>query len=519
MAANNPHSPRQKMINLMYLVFIAMMALNIPAEVLDGLEMVEESIGNSIINVTNRNNLILSDFENAYNQNKTKVGPWYEKALAFRKKSDSIFQKIQEMKVLIVKEADGEKGDLHNINQKDDLNAPGTVMLSPLTKRGRKLKEAIDIYRKTAVALLNDPAKQKIVEQNLATVAQGSARKEGKNWEQSLFDQMPVVASITLLTKLQNDIRQTEGDVLTSLLANVDVGDFRVNQINAYVVSKSNVIMQGGTYEANIILSAEDSTKRPRLFVNGRYMDSGLRGMYKIGTKAVGTFPVKGFIELTRGDGSVLKREFSSEYTVIEPMATVAPVLMNLLYAGIQNELSISVPGVPGSNINATMVNGSLTRSGNKWFARPSKVGQDVTIVVTAKMADRTQEVARKQFRVRALPDPAPYIEYTDASGNPKKFKGGRISKAVLVNADRLKAAIDDGFLDISFSVLSFNTIFIDGMGNAIPEISSGPNFSDRQKEQIRRLSRGKYFFISGVKAKGPDGIERDISPMEVRVN
>jgi hypothetical protein len=56
-------------------------------------------------------------------------------------------------------------------------------------------------------------------------------------------------------------------------------------------------------------------------------------------------------------------------------------------------------------------------------------------------------------------------------------------------------------------------------MGNAIPEISSGPNFSERQKEQIKRLSRGKYFFISSVKAKGPDGIERDISPMEVRVN
>lgn len=502
----------------MYLVFIALMAMNIPAEVLDGLVMVESSIDSSIKNTSSRNQLVMQEFQDAYNQNKVKVGPWYQKALDFKKKTDSIYHTVQSLKLLIVKEADGEKATLADINHKDDLNAPGVVMLSPLTHRGKDLRLAVEAYRKLAIDMIPDPGKRKIVEQNLATVAHGNAAKEGKNWEVSLFEQMPVIASITMLTKLQSDIRQTEGEVLSSLLANVDVGDFRVNQINAYVVSKSNIIMKGGSYEANLILSAEDSTKRPRFFVNGRYLDGGLRGMYKVGTGAVGTFPVRGYAELTRGDGSILKREFSSEYTVIEPMATVAPVLMNLLYAGIPNELSISVPGVPSQNISATMQNGSLTRDGNKWFARPARVGQEATIVVTAKVGDRTQEVARKQFRVRALPDPTPFIEYEEG-GNQKKFKGGRVSKAVLVGASGLKAAIDDDFLNISFTVLSFSTIFIDGMGNAIPEVSSGSNFSERQKEQIRRLSRGKYFFISSVRAKGPDGIERDISPMEVRVN
>lgn len=519
MATNSPNSPRQKMINLMYLVFIALMAMNIPAEVLDGLVMVEDSLKSSIDNTSRRNQIILSEFEEAFKQNKTKVGPWFEKASAFKKKSDSIYQHIDYLKTLIVKESDGKEGNVNNIKQKDDLNAAGAVMLSPLTHRGKDLKTRVENYRQLAVALLSDPEKQKVVAQALSTQPRGAAAKEGKNWQQSLFDQMPVVASITMLTKLQSDIRQSEGEVLSGLLSNVDVGDFRVNQINAYVVPKSNVIMRGGSYEANIILSAEDSTKRPRFFVNGRYLDGGLRGLYRLGTGAVGTFPVKGFIELTRGDGSILKREFSSEYTVIEPMATVAPVLMNLLYAAIPNELSISVPGVPSSQITASMQNGSLTRSGDKWFAKPSRVGQEAVIVVTANVAGRTQEVARKQFRVRALPDPSPYIEYLDAGGNPKKFRGGRLAKSVLVDVAGLKAAIDDDFLNISFTVLSFNTIFIDGMGNAIPEVSNGASFSERQKEQIKRLSRGKYFFISGVKAKGPDGIEREISPLEVRVN
>ena len=98
-------------------------------------------------------------------------------------------------------------------------------------------------------------------------------------------------------------------------------------------------------------------------------------------------------------------------------------------------------------------------------------------------------------------------------------FKGGGLSKAVLVNTPGIKAAIDDGILNIPFRVTSFRTVFFDSMGNAIPEISNGSQFSDRQQEQIRRLQRGKYFYISGVKAIGPDGSEREIAVIEVRVN
>ena len=101
MATNSPNSPRQKMINLMYLVFIALMAMNIPAEVLDGLVMVESSIDSSIKNTASRNQLIMEEFQDAYNQNKTKVGSWYEKASDFKKKTDSIYYAIQSLKLLI----------------------------------------------------------------------------------------------------------------------------------------------------------------------------------------------------------------------------------------------------------------------------------------------------------------------------------------------------------------------------------------------------------------------------------
>ena len=87
------------------------------------------------------------------------------------------------------------------------------------------------------------------------------------------------------------------------------------------------------------------------------------------------------------------------------------------------------------------------------------------------------------------------------------------------MEAETIGAAIDDGILNVSFTVESFSTIFYDSMGNAIPEVSDGNKFSARQKEQFRRLKPGSRFFISNVKAKGPDGISRVIYPLEVSLN
>ena len=330
---------------------------------------------------------------------------------------------------------------------------------------------------------------------------------------------MPVSAAVTILTKIQNDVRSSEGEALSSLLNSIDVSDFRVNQINAYVIPESRVIIQGGTYNARIVLSAEDSTQTPNIFVNGRTLAPATNGLFTAATGSIGTFPVEGYIEITGGDGSVMRRNFSDSYTVIEPMATIAPTLMNVLYAGIDNEISISVPGITPQDVSATMTNGSLSRKGNLWVAKPAAVGQDATISISARTGTQTRQLAAKSFRVRALPDPTPYIEYTDANGNPSMFKGGALAKSVLVNTPGIKAAIDDGILNIPFRVTGFRTVFFDSMGNAIPEISNGSQFSERQMEQIRRLQRGRYFYISGVRAIGPDGTEREIAVIEVRVN
>jgi gliding motility-associated protein GldM len=510
------------MINLMYLVFIAMLALNVSSEVLEGFELVEESLLRSVKASSQHNERIFNDLENNYNTNPEKTKEWYEKGAQVKEMTDSLFNYTQELKIRIVREADGKDSNPEHLEHPDDLNAAYEVMFEHGKNDAKKLKSAIDNYREYVTSLVADPSIKSIIESNLSTEPSRRAKENKQTWEESMFWQMPVAASVTLLTKLQNDVRYAEGEVLGDLLKNVDVTDARVNKMEASVIPLSQIVMRGTPYQADIVLSAVDSTQRPRIFVNGKFLPEESGGKYVAGTGATGTFPVTGYIEAPQGDGAFIRRDFSTQYFVVEPSATIAPVLMNVLYAGIDNEISIAAPGVVNQSITATTTNGTLTHKANDiWVAKPTKIGEEAFIIVTAKMNDgRSVEMGRKSFRVRRLPDPKTYLTVPDPSGNPTPFEGGPLSRTALAKVEVANAAIDDGILNIPFTVLRFELTSTDGMGLTITEISDGARFSERQKTVIRGFARGKRAYIRGVVVRGPGGDERTLkAPLEIIIN
>ena len=514
-------SPRQKMINLMYIVLTAMLALNVSGDVLNGFQQVEDGLTRSNETATERNDALLNKLVEFNETNPEKGGVWLRKAQEVKAKTDSLYEHINYLKLEIAKQADGEDGNPEHLENQEDLEAAAAVMLAPINSKGANLRKWVDVYRNYSSELINDVVKRNNIKKMLSTAPYKQKNTIGgnKTWEERQFDNMPAIAAVTILTKLQNDIRYAEGEVLNSLIANVDAGDIRVNHVEAFVIPESRIVMSGSNYKANIVLAAVDTTQRPLVYVGEKPLDND-RGIYEFGTGRAGSYDYSGYIEVPHGDGSVTKHPFSSSYTVIEPMASVSATMVNVLYAGINNPISIAVPGVPNSAINATMTNGTITRSGSGWIARPAKVGTNSVITVTANMNGNSRTVARTDFRVRKLPDPTPFISYKDAKGNPERYKGGRpFSKTLLLQSPGIEAAIDDDMLNVAYKVISFETVFFDSMGNAIPEVSNGSNFSERQRASFRRLSRGKRFYISRVKAIGPDGIERILAPMEVIVN
>ena len=512
-------SPRQKMINLMYVVLMAMLALNVSSDVLEGFSLVEEGLNRSKENTIAQNEAIYKEMEASMKENPEKTREWYEKAQQVRKMSDSLYSFVEELKWAIAREADGDDADIKNIEGRDNLEAASHVMLAPGVGKGEKLRKSIESYRDGIVEMIADESQKKLIKSSLSTEVPSKVRNLGKNWQEYMFENTPVAAAVTLLTKLQNDVRYAEGEMLHQLIANIGVKDVRVNEINAYVIPSSQTVVRGGKFSAQIIMAAVDTTQRPEIYVGNTLLKSS-NGRYETVCGSTGDFTLKGYLVMKNANGETIKREFSQPYTVVEPSATVSATMMNMLYAGYKNPISVSVPGIPVNKVNLSMTNGTLTKDGNGYIAVPSKVGEDVTFTVTAENEGHQQEMGKFTFHVRKLPDPTGYIQYTDAKGTTSRFKGGRISKQAIMSAGGIGAAIDDGILDISFKVLGFQTYFIDNMGNVIPESSNSSQFTPSQLAKIRSLNRGKLFNISSIRVIGPDGIERTLtSPVEVIIN
>lgn len=296
----------------------------------------------------------------------------------------------------------------------------------------------------------------------------------------------------------------------------VKLVELNVSEMNAFVIPEKTTLYAGERFNSQVVMAAIDSTQRPEIYVNGSRLQAA-DGRYSFTAGGVGEHQFSGYILMKGKDGEEIRRNFSQKYTVlpVPNSATVAADLMNVLYAGYANPISISVPGVPANAISASMSGGSFVSKGNGHFvATPSTVGRDVTIHVTARDKGQVRSLPPFVFHVRKLPDPTAYI----AMGTDR-FRGGGLVKASLMGATGIHAAIDDGLLDIPFKVVGFETVFFDNMGNAIPLASAGASFSARQREEFRKLYRNRRFYISHIRAVGPDGIMRTLpSSMEVIV-
>lgn len=504
------------MINLMYIVLMAMLALNVSSDVLKGFTLIGDSLRRTTEGAVKENQNIYDDFAAQLEANPVKVKPWYDKAMQVKSMSDSLYDFAGSLRFAIARECDGADGHPDNLSNKEDLEAAGRVMFGPGKGQGRKLFEAITSFRTRILNMVADPRQKAIIASNLSTDVPPGENNLGKNWEQYMFEAMPSVAAVTMLAKLQSDVRKAETEVLHTLLANIDMKDIRVNELNAYVLPEATTLYPGQQFRSRIFMAAVDTTQRPEIYVNGRRIPDG--GNYNFTVGGPGEYSFSGHILVPNASGEVVRRQFTQNYNVIAPPlgATLAADLMNVLYAGFDNPLSVSASGVPSNKISLSMSGGTLLAKGNgKYVARPAKVGTDVNFTVTGEVGGRMQTMGTFAFKVRKLPDPTSYIRL-----GADRFKGGRLAKGTLLGTPGIGAAIDDGLLDIPFRVTEFKTVFTDRMGNFVPKNSAGADFSAEQKSLMRELRRGQRFYITEVNCIGPDGISRTLpQALEVIIN
>ena len=175
-------SPRQKMINLMYVVLMAMLAMNVSSEVLEGFSIVEKSLARTTEQTSKANMSLYDAFDKQYSSNAAKTKEWYMKAETVKDKSQYLFDLITEIKRLIAIEADGSKADVNNLQNKESLEATAQVMIAPGKQWGDKLYNTINSYREEMLKMVDDTHKEAVIAANLSTDVPKNG--DNKNWKE-----------------------------------------------------------------------------------------------------------------------------------------------------------------------------------------------------------------------------------------------------------------------------------------------------------------------------------------------
>lgn len=499
------------MISVMYLVLTAMLALNVDKQVLDAFVMVNHNLLHTIENFTSKNQRVYNDFKAAAEENPQKAEKWNNKVLKVKSSADSLYHYINTLKVLLVKRADGDDGDITNIVSKDNLNTSPELMLTK--KHGTKLKIAIESYRNSLIALIDTSNTELIasIKKSLDTGNPITHDGSTPTWESENFQGYPLIAVVTLMSKMQSDVRNAEADVINNLYAQIDASSFKFNKLQAQVVSKSDYVLQGNAYEAKVFLSAVDTTAVPVIIVGNNTLPivpGENAGLYKTTAGGDGKVKWNGRINYRNPQGIIVSYPFEHEYEVARPSMTVSPTKMNVFYMGLDNPVSISVPGISTNNLSVSITNGSIQKGPNGYFVRPEKVGVNAVITVNAMIDGQPRLIGSTAFRVKRVPDPLAYV-----AGKIE----GTISRSELLAQQGVLAKIPDFDFDMRFTVQSFVVSTSRG-GFVVDKSTNGNRFTQEQTDLMRGLNPGNRLYIESIVVKGDDGTTRYLPSISFKI-
>ncbi|MNK22650.1 hypothetical protein D3C87_409300 [compost metagenome] len=505
--AGGKETARQKMIGIMYLVLLAMLALNVSDLVLKAFKNINDSLNTSKNNVESNISQLLRNYENTKAKESGDNLLKLNRAKEAQKVGEDLIKYIDKLQTEIAADGFDEDGDL---KQKNNLDIGQNIMGNDASsKAGKKLQDEINKTGKKLASLLQaDEGKPTFMLQALDPVKPKAG--EPKTWTGSMFGEgVPLAAFRTILTMLQNDAKNMEADIINKILADKPI--VVLDHFEAVAVAPSSYVIQGQPYKAEIYLTASDSKSSPDVSVNGNKVptDNG-KGVYTGGTGNVGTFTWKGTIRVKERNGNIKTYETKPQtYQVAAPSATVSSDKLNVIYAGIPNPFTISAAGFP--NINATITGGSLTGNGGKYMVNVpgSMVGKEVSISVSGTNDGKTVNLGAPKFRVKAIPAPIAKVG---------GYGGGDIASVQLKSESEIEADLDDFPFDVKFRILRFELTIRKPRSDAITISGQGSNFTGAVKNAINAVSPGTAVIFSDIVSQGPDGRQRVLPPLVFNV-
>ncbi len=498
--AGGKATPRQKMINLMYLIFIAMLALNMSKEVLAAFGIMTEKMEASNAKTSESNLAFLSSLETKASENSEKFGPLYKDAKQIKQMSQEYFDYLEDLKTQMIEGIEDPKD--YQVMDKSDFLDEKFFAGDGLTEDGKDFLNRINNYRDGVTKLL--PANMVDVKSSVIARFQtgdenGKVKaKDGmQDWIKFHYEGFPLVASLTKLTALQSDIKATEEDALKSMLQGQLSSEVSMTNYTTLLEQEKSAFYAGEKFSGAIVLGRKDATTKPNevnITLDGRKLTEGRDYEIKDGqvkllvsSGAPGDHTLAGNLVFIQ-DGERTEVPVKSTFaTISKPNAAlIAADKMNVVYRGVANPMSISIPGIPNNKVRASAP-GLKSVSGSKYIMNPGK-GRTVTITASGKLPDGQTVSSKSEFRIKDIPRPSGALgKQTGSVKLPRKN----------VEISTVGALLEDFDFDLNLKVNGFK-FKVPGQPTVVVK---GNRLNSQAKSALKRAKRGSAVQIFDINA------------------
>lgn len=510
-----PKDPRGMMINLMYLVLTAMLALNITREVLNAFNTIDESIVRSNEAIEGKNTDIyqlLNDMEENP-ADRAKVEPINAIAKQVRSQTEEMLGYLEGWKDSIINASGGyaiENGQ-EVIKKMDNIQIPTKILVKE--NGGTHIKETLQNYLASIKNLIPNENFKTIFEKNspvrIIDLPKTDDNPRG-DWATGTFNNIPVVATVTMFSKFQNDVRNTEAMVLEHLVSQIYAEDYKFDGLEVIAVPNSTYALQGDEIEAKIMLAAYNKSANPKITSSAGpvRVENGI-GTIKIRASGTGERTVTGSIQIDK-DGTIENYPYSFKYMVGSAGASLQLDKMNVMYIGIPNPVTISASGYNIEDVTFDIPGAKKVSTGpGKYDVEVEKIATLDYVISAGRGGNRTP-LERGQIRTKYVPDPVARM-LGQSSGN---MNTGRAKASLGIIAE-----LDDFPFDLRYEIVSFTFYWLDQNGETFLSANTSARFNQTTKEYMNRSRAGDRWIFDNVRAKGPDGRVRLINSITITLN
>ncbi len=506
-----PKEPRQKMINMMYLVLTALLALNVSAEIINAFKVVDNSLTQSNTVLSTSTKSVYDNFTELIKDPKTaeKAAIWKPKADKAREIATNAYNVIDKLKLDLKKEAGFDPAANGDSTFKED-NIDAATRLFDVKGEGKTLYTTLEKFRKDILEI--DPEMAKSLGAKLPINLASPASKTGstktgdaiKDWTFSYFHMTPTVAALTMLSKFQNDIKNTESQVATYCINQVGTVKVIYDKFVPLIGTNSNYFMPGEEMEVQAGLGAFNASVKPTVTIDGKQLNVDETGVATTKFNVGGTGSRKMRVSVKYVDpqsGEMKETSKDIEYTVgAASGVAVSADKMNVLYIGVDNPLTITA-GAGSEKVSAQFSGGTISKAGgSKYIAKPSAGSSgehNVTVLVEGKPAGKVI------FRVKQLPNPTAYV------GN---LKPGPVGSAIIRAMGGVIAKLEDSEFAAAFDVVSYD-LGVMNQGEDYQQVTNnGSRWTGQAATLMSKVKPGSIVTITNIRVIDPAKKQRTLS-------